>query len=152
MNPLKKSYKLFKKTCSPAQLYFILGLIAMVASLRFTYNLNSILVSGILLVLWTFVLNMFCNWGWSNFSWFLVLFPYVLLLLVIFLLPFGKDKKRNKKRNKEQNTPEKKEQNNSQNKKQQGIKAFDSGMNNSIQHSLIKTHRMVHNFDKHNLQ
>ena len=88
MNPLKKSYNAFKKTCSPAQLYFVLGLIAILVSLKINVNVNSIIINSCLLLLWTYLLNVFCNWGWSGLSWFLVLFPYIILLLAIFLLPF----------------------------------------------------------------
>ena len=88
MNPLKKSYNAFKKTCSPAQLYFVLGLIAILASLKINVHINSIIINSCLLLLWTYLLNVFCNWGWSGLSWFLVLFPYILLLLAIFLLPY----------------------------------------------------------------
>ena len=87
MNPLKKPYNIFKKTCTPAQLYFILGLIAIIGSLKLNIKFNMTILNVCILLLWTFLLNMFCNWGWGGLSWFLVLLPYVLLLLVIFLLP-----------------------------------------------------------------
>ena len=88
MNQFKKIYKTFKKICTPAQLYFILGLIAILGSLRLNIKFNMTLLNVVILVLWTFLLNMICGLGWSSISWFLVLFPYVLLLFVIFLLPF----------------------------------------------------------------
>lgn len=130
MNPLKKSYNAFKKTCSPAQLYFVLGLIAILASLKINVHINSIIINSCLLLLWTYLLNVFCNWGWSGLSWFLVLFPYILLLLAIFLLPlvFTKEVKRGKKKKKKIN---------------QGPA--------SIQDNLVRTHRMVHQQDKMNL-
>lgn len=132
MNPLKKSYKAFKKTCSPAQLYFVLGLIAILASLKINVHINSIIINSCLLLLWTYLLNVFCNWGWSGLSWFLVLFPYVILLLAIFLLPLVMTKEVIKKK---------------KNKKRNKIKQFPS----SIQDNLVRTHRMVHQQDKMNL-
>tara|TARA_A100001015_G_C14691607_1_gene594678 strand:+ start:134 stop:526 length:393 start_codon:yes stop_codon:yes gene_type:complete len=130
MNFLKKSYNAFKKTCTPAQLYFILGLIAIIASLQMKYQLNMTIFNIILLILWTFLLNMFCNWGWSSLSWFLVLFPYILLLLAIFLpLVITKEvkEKKEEKKNSKNNIP------------------------TSIQDNLVRTHRMIHEYDKMNL-
>ena len=132
MNSLKKSYSAFKKTCSPAQLYFVLGLISILASLKINVHINSIIINSCLLLLWTYLLNVFCNWGWSGLSWFLVLFPYIILLLAIFLLPlvFTKEVKKVEKREKI-------------NKRNQAPA--------SIQDNLIRTHRMVHEQDKMNL-
>ena len=132
MNPLKKSYRAFKKACSPAQLYFVLGLISILASLKINVHINSIIINSCLLLLWTYLLNVFCNWGWSGLSWFLVLFPYVILLLAIFLLPLVFTKKVKK--------VEKREKRNKRNQ----VPA-------SIQDNLIRTHRMVHEQDKMNL-
>jgi len=133
MNPLKKSYNAFKKTCSPAQLYFVLGLIAILASLKINVHINSIIINSCLLLLWTYLLNVFCNWGWSGLSWFLVLFPYILLLLAIFLLPLVLTKQIKKVEKRQQK----------QKKRNQGPA--------SIQDNLVRTHRMVHQQDKMNL-
>ena len=133
MNPLKKSYNAFKKTCSPAQLYFVLGLIAILVSLKVNVNVNSIIINSCLLLLWTYLLNVFCNWGWSGLSWFLVLFPYIILLLAIFLLPLVLTKQIKKVEKRQQK----------QNKRNQ--------MAPSIQDNLVRTHRMVHEQDKINL-
>ena len=131
MNPLKKSYNAFKKTCSPAQLYFVLGLIAILVSLKINVHINSIIINSCLLLLWTYLLNVFCKWGWSGLSWFLVLFPYIILLLTIFLLPLLLTEKVKKVERKQK-----------QDKKQ---------VPSSIQDNLIRTHRMVHQQDKMNL-
>lgn len=132
---------MFKKICTPAQLYFILGLIGILASLQMKFNLNLTILNVLTLLLWTFLLNMFCNWGWSSLSWFLVLFPYVLLLLLIFVTPLflkNKDKKKDKK-----NRKEKKEE-----KEEEKLKGYED---DSIQNNLINTHRMVHLYDNDNL-
>jgi hypothetical protein len=31
------------------------------------------------ILLWAFVLNLLCRFGWSKLSWFLFLFPYIIL-------------------------------------------------------------------------
>ena len=88
MKSLKKVYRTFKRTCTPAQFYFILGLIGILGCLRLNVKLNMIILNAYVLLLVTFLLNMFSNKGWSKLSWFLVLFPYVMLLLGLFLSPF----------------------------------------------------------------
>ena len=142
MNSFKKSYRMFKKICTPAQLYFILGLIGILASLQMKFNLNLTVLNVLTLLLWTFLLNMFCNWGWSSLSWFLVLFPYVLLLLLIFVTPlFLKDKEE------KEETEEKEEEEEVEEEKKE-LKGYED---DSIQNNLINTHRMVHLYDNGNL-
>jgi hypothetical protein len=36
-------------------------------------------------VLWTFILNLICSYGYRNISWFLVLFPFILFFILIGL-------------------------------------------------------------------
>jgi hypothetical protein len=31
------------------------------------------------ILLWAFILNLLCRYGWSKLSWFLFLFPYIIL-------------------------------------------------------------------------
>ena len=37
-------------------------------------------------IFWTFVLNAICKAGYKNLSWFLVLFPFLLLFIALGLL------------------------------------------------------------------
>ena len=96
-----------KKLCSPAFIYFIVSMISIL--IIFLQNLGHsstiysvgsyssrvqnttiIFIGKILYVLiWTWLLNKFCKSGYSNISWFLVLFPYILFLVIIGLILLG---------------------------------------------------------------
>jgi len=97
---MKKYYSL----CTPAQIYFLLSIIS-VLGLVFqnysnphsysvgTYRVNLkhhnfyfFLLKIVYVLIWTFLLDQLCKKGWSNISWFLVLFPFMLMFVIIGLL------------------------------------------------------------------
>lgn len=101
----------FTNLCSPAQLYVVLaaiGYIALVVS-NFSkpkeyrvgnkvvklghHNVVYFVMKLLVILLWTYVLNKFCTWGWSPLSWVLVLFPFVFFLLAFFAVLVAKARK-----------------------------------------------------------
>ena len=102
---------MFDKLCTPAQIYLIVSFILMILSyfglnaisqqitlnqsnssllqsLNFTYQKDtrtSYVVQAVFIVLWTWVLSYLCNKGYSNLSWFLILFPWILMFLAFFV-------------------------------------------------------------------
>ena len=102
---------MFDKLCIPAQIYLIVSFILMVLSyfglnaisqqltlnqsnssflqsVNFTYQKDartSYVVQAVFIVLWTWVLSYLCNKGFSNLSWFLILFPWILMFLAFFV-------------------------------------------------------------------
>ena len=95
----------FLSDCTPAKLYAILVIFSIVGSIfsgmAFTQILGSIIGSAI----WLFLLNWLCGKGFTWLSWFLVVFPFIILigvLIGIFFI-FGKiqaDKSKQSKQNK----------------------------------------------------
>ena len=97
------NFKTFKKLCTPARLYFVVSTVLLL--LIILGNLNNdnntlclgnyscnvsdkllvILLNAVYIVFYTYVLNLICKDGWSSLSWFLVLLPFVMLLLLIIL-------------------------------------------------------------------
>jgi hypothetical protein len=59
-------------------------------------------VEILFLVFWTWVLDFICSRGYANFAWFILLFPYILLLA---LLLFGAAEIRNTKKINEASAP-----------------------------------------------
>jgi len=58
------------------------------SSLNFSVNKykNSLTFANVLFTLfWTWVLNCLCSAGYTSVSWFLVLFPYLFLVIAIAL-------------------------------------------------------------------
>lgn len=91
-----------KKLCTPAYVYLVISTISIVlmiiqnAGNTNTYCLGNYacMVSNtawvfagkaFYVVLWTFILNLICSYGYRNISWFLVLFPFILFFILIGL-------------------------------------------------------------------
>ena len=78
------SSKDFEKLCTPAKIYFALAIFSILMGLFSGFNLMAILGKLIFAVIYTFILGWLCSKGWKSLSWFLVLLPYVLILLTFF--------------------------------------------------------------------
>ena len=78
--------KRFEELCTPAKLYFVLVVLSCIVALFNGVGFIHVAVNLIIAFLWTAALSWICGKGFSNVSWFLVLFPYILMLLVFFKL------------------------------------------------------------------
>ncbi len=94
--------KTYNSLCSPAALYLVLSLFAFFILIFQNINNRHTLCIGnyscpvsnvslifvldlILIIFWTWVLNLICKSGWSIISWTLVLFPFILTFLLVIL-------------------------------------------------------------------
>ena len=73
--------KTFKNLCTPAKIYFGIAVIASIFALFRGISFGAVLIKLIFAFLWTFILGWLCKKGYSYISWFLVLLPYVVILL-----------------------------------------------------------------------
>jgi hypothetical protein len=73
--------KTFKSLCTPAKIYLIIAIVAAVISLYNNALFGAVLLRLVFALIWTFILSFLCKKGYDNLSWFLVLFPYVVILL-----------------------------------------------------------------------
>jgi hypothetical protein len=78
--------KNFDDLCSPAKLYFVLSVIACVAALINGVKIMQVAINLIIAFAWTAILSFICGKGFTGVSWFLVLVPYIVMLLVFFKL------------------------------------------------------------------
>ena len=102
---------MFDNLCAPAQIYLIVSVVMLVLSyfgfsaisqqlsmhessspllqsLNFTYQKDtrtSYVVQGVFIILWTWVLSYLCRKGYTSLSWFLVLLPWILMFLALFV-------------------------------------------------------------------
>lgn len=91
-----------KKLCTPAYVYLVISMISIIlmilqnAGNTNTYCLGNYacMVSNtawvfagkaFYVVIWTYILNLICSYGYRNISWFLVLFPFILFFILIGL-------------------------------------------------------------------
>ena len=91
--------KSIKQLCAPAMIYFILSMI--VIFLLLIQNLGNknkycignmscyvtsttllFIVKIIYVVFWTYVLNLICNDGYPQLSWFLVFLPFIWFFMI----------------------------------------------------------------------
>ena len=73
--------KEFDKLCTPAKLYFLIAIISILYALFQHFNVFIVVIKLIFALVWTLVLSCLCDKGFTFLSWFLVLFPYFLILL-----------------------------------------------------------------------
>ena len=72
---------MFSKLCTPAKIYFGIAVIAAIIALTRGMTFGAVLMRLVFAFFWTYVLGWLCKKGYTSISWFLVLLPYVVLLL-----------------------------------------------------------------------
>jgi hypothetical protein len=95
--------KTLKELCTPAKIYFIISIVALLIVLlqnlghNSSYHVGSFscrvprttivfIVKLIYILFWTWILNLICKDGHSGISWLLVLLPFILLFVIIGLM------------------------------------------------------------------
>jgi hypothetical protein len=76
----------FNSLCDPAKLYLIITIIAIVFALMGGIKVMAVVMKLIFALIWVFILNWICKEGYTGVSWFLVLLPYILIILAMFKL------------------------------------------------------------------
>ena len=101
--PIKSLTSSVKSLCSPAFFYFVISCFVLVGSiiqnagntkkycmgtLECNVGNNAVvfLMKILYIVFWTFILNYICKSGYVNVSWFLVLLPFISLLVLLVLM------------------------------------------------------------------
>lgn len=77
---MKKS-KEFQKLCTPAKIYFVITLFFCVMSLINNIPFFAVLIKLFFALIWTYILSWLCKKGFTWVSWFLVLLPFIIILL-----------------------------------------------------------------------
>ncbi len=62
--------------CTPAMIYFALSFIFLILSGFSNFNIVSIVIKFLFILLWSWVLNYLCNRGFSIISWILIILPF----------------------------------------------------------------------------
>ncbi len=98
-------FNFLSNLCTPAKLYFIISMILLAVSLYYDITRNDkdkiclgnlsckieskpvfYVLNILFILLWAFILNILCSFGWSKLSWFLFLFPYILLGIAFIII------------------------------------------------------------------
>jgi hypothetical protein len=67
------------KLCTPALVYFVIGVISLVIAFFQRFLLSSLLIKGFFILVWTWLLNLLCQKGYKTISWILVILPYIMM-------------------------------------------------------------------------
>jgi len=73
-----------KSLCTPAMVYLVLAVISILMASRYV-SMMSLTSKAIFALVWTWFLNFLCSKGHTGISWFLVLIPYVLIVMMMLL-------------------------------------------------------------------
>jgi hypothetical protein len=71
----------FSKLCTPAKLYFAIAVISCLIALIYGLGIIAVFMKLVFAFIWTYILSFLCSKGFQSVSWFLVLFPYIIILL-----------------------------------------------------------------------
>ncbi len=100
------AFPTIKELCTPAFFYFVISMVAVVIIAfqnvgntsqycvgAFSCGVSSIVLIFALKILyiffWTWILHLICQAGYTNISWFLVLFPFILFFVLIAMIMFN---------------------------------------------------------------
>ena len=78
---------MFQELCTPAKIYFIIALLStFLAIVNRVCCIETTLTNLVFALIWTYILSWLCSKGYESVSWFLVLLPYVLILLGVVVM------------------------------------------------------------------
>jgi energy-coupling factor transporter transmembrane protein EcfT len=75
--------KAFKELCTPARIYFAIAVIASIVALFNGIGVFAVAIKLLFAFVWTFILGWLCKKGFTSISWFLVLLPYIIIVLAM---------------------------------------------------------------------
>lgn len=73
----------FSKLCTPAKIYFAIAVIATIIALFNGFSVMAAFMKLFFAFIWTYILSWLCDKGYKSLSWFLVLLPYIIILLAM---------------------------------------------------------------------
>ena len=73
----------FSKLCTPAKIYFIIAVISSVIALIGGMRLIPVAIQLVFAAIWTWILGWLCKREFTSISWFLVLLPYIIIVLAM---------------------------------------------------------------------
>jgi hypothetical protein len=73
------------KLCTPAFVYFVLGIFSVLVAFVYGFGIFSLLAEVVMILVWTWFLNYLCIKNLVGLSWFLVILPFVVLLVSVLM-------------------------------------------------------------------
>ena len=82
---------LFSELCTPAKVYFVMAVFALVFELFRGISFGEVLINLIFAFVWTYILGWICKKGYKIVSWILVLAP--IFFMIIYMTNSNSNKK-----------------------------------------------------------
>lgn len=74
---------MFSELCTPARIYLVIAIIASIFALFRGIPFGAVFMQMFFVFIWAYFLGWLCTKGYSSVSWFLVLLPYVMIMLAL---------------------------------------------------------------------
>ena len=71
--------------CAPAIVYLVLAGLSLLFMMFYSFQFLSVIVKIIIILIWTWFLNFLCDKGYSAISWFLVVLPFIIIIICIII-------------------------------------------------------------------
>jgi hypothetical protein len=82
---VKSTSKVVASLCTPAALYAGIACLSLIMLIYERYAVSAILFQAFFIVAWTWVLNFLCSKGYTGISWFLVLLPFIFMVIALVI-------------------------------------------------------------------
>ena len=66
----------FSKLCTPAYIYFVVSIIYLLIKNITNFNISSLVINIIIIMLWSYLLNFLCGMGYAIIAWLILIFPF----------------------------------------------------------------------------
>ena len=67
------------KLCTPAFIYFVVSFLYLIINSFTNFNITSIVLNIVIIILWSLLLNFLCSIGYSIISWLIIVLPFFIL-------------------------------------------------------------------------
>lgn len=65
----------FSNLCTPAFIYFLISFIYLVMNSFSNFNIMSVIVRLLFIMLWSWILNLLCSNGYTIIAWIIIVLP-----------------------------------------------------------------------------
>jgi hypothetical protein len=77
------------KLCTPVYVYLVISVISFLMMIGMNLSGASLIGFVLKVLIWSFILNVICNSGYTSVSWFLVLLPFILMFIFVLFFTTG---------------------------------------------------------------
>jgi len=64
--------------CTPAMIYFVIAIIYLIINIFTSFNIMSMVIRLLVILVWTWLLNFLCTKGFTVISWLLIIVPFLM--------------------------------------------------------------------------